>query len=209
MTPSKKYTQIWKRFASELRGVYENLAEIPETTTLHEQMKEMYGVPYEEIRPALKKPEVDDTSENIGSITGLFFEQVATALIVPKIRQHVPGARIARNTCPEKSLHSVTRDPDLYVTNNKKRLIVEFKASPKKGEFENVLWAHEKLSTQGVGYYFLGGYATAKPELFRKLNTDSKWACILEASDRNSEVIKELPALDEIVKEMIEFLKGS
>ena len=212
MLPSKEYVEVWKQFARGLRSVYEMAGQCPGKSSginLHSQISEMHWVPYDEIRAALEIPVIEGTSENIGAITGLFFEQAATALLVPVLRKRIPNVRIERNYCTEETVRSVARDPDLYATVSGKHLVIEFKVSPKKVNLENVLWARGQYAKLGVGYYFLGGYASASRELLHKFISKDKWACILDVSSRNQDLLQKLPKFDETVENMMDFLNDA
>jgi len=117
---------------------------ISQKVYLQEIMKEILWIPNVEIRKALEVPHVDETSENIGAITGLFFEQVATAFIVPALRQSFENIKIERNKCSDVSVRAIARDPDLYAFANNRHAVVEFKVSPKKRDLEYVLDMHEQ-----------------------------------------------------------------
>ncbi len=212
MTASEKYSVIWKQFAVNLRSIYEEIGNTSierVNSNLHEQLRAMYGVPYEEVREALKSPAVDATSGNIGAITGLFFEQAATALIVPTLRQQVPTVQIERNTCSSKKISTLAPNPDLYAFANGNDAVIEFKVSPKKENLEQVLLAHEKHLKKGVGYFFIGGEVRSNAELLQRFGGDTPWACFLDCSYANQYILKKLPKLDDVIESLVDFLRSA
>jgi hypothetical protein len=209
MASVEKYTKIWRQFTESLREVYDEIGEeisLSPEPDLHGRLRALYGIPYDVIRVALASPRVDDTSGNIGTITGLFFEQLTTALIVPTIRSHFPNVRIERNKCSSEVVRSVARDPDLYISENGKDAVVEFKVSSKKIGLERILETREAHRQLGIGYLFVGGYVSSTADFLHHFRSEVPWATFLDCSDRNRGVLDELPTLDDVVASLVRLL---
>jgi hypothetical protein len=212
MSTSKKYLRIWKRFASDLRGLYEEIGNevtASPAPNIHSELKAMHWVPYDEIREALKAPEVDGTSDNPGPVTGLFFEQAVSALIVPLIRKRFPAAKIERNSCSIEDVRAIARDPDIFITLDGKSAVMEIKVSPKKVDLEYVLDVRDQYQKCGVGYFFVGGHVTSMAEFIQSFCGETNWACFMDCSTRNEFLLEELPKLDDVVDSLMEFLNNA
>lgn len=204
---AERYINAWKGFARELDGVFVDMGSQVEVNKidLHDTLRKIYGVPYEEIRSALLYPKVNWTSENIGSVTGIFFEQAVSSLAVPFIKSKYPNAQIGRNACDSANVRSIARDPDLYVKVSDIEVVIEMKVSPKKRDLEYVKEIKEKFNQAGIGYFFVGGYVAANRELLNSFKSES-WACFLEASRRNEDILSILPAFDTVMKNAVYYL---
>lgn len=201
------YRKLWQDFARGLCRLFRDIETWPNTAEnggLHELFKQLYGVPYHEIRICLQEPPVDGTSENIGPVTGLFFEQLIVAITVPFIRRAVPAATFERNQCSDSAVRGLSRDPDLHVSLGNRRVVFEFKVSPKKPELDSVLAEHARYTGAGVGYYFVGGYVAANAELLQSFS--GGWACFAECSLRNERVLAGLPSLDTVLANAVTYL---
>jgi len=208
MLVSERYNKIWEGFASDLSAAYKEMGQIDvmSDTSLHEGLRSIYWTPYNKIHNALEEPVVDCSSENIGAVTGVFFEQACAALIVPRIRNRVSGVRIERNTCSNDEVSKVARDPDIFASANGKHIVIELKISPKKRELLSVLSTRKEYQSIGVAYYFIGGYVISNPELLGAFIDDSPWACFLDSSARNQDILDQIPVLDSVIDDIVSFL---
>ena len=210
-TICEKYIETWETFTNGLNNIFADIGEQVQANKidLHETLKKLYGVPNKEIRTALQYPKVDKTSGNIGSVTGIFFEQIVTSLAVSYIKNVYPNAIISRNTCEKSSIvHGITRDPDLYIRENNKEVVIEMKVSPKKADLEYVKNLKEKFEKKNIGYFLVGGYVSADKYLLNSFNLGG-WACFLEGSESNKDVISTFPTFTSIIANVNEFLKPS
>lgn len=201
MSIVETHREVWSRFASDLSDVYSTLGESisqSKDRDLHETLKEIYGHPYREIRQALKVPTVTATSDNIGSITGLFFEQAATAIVVPALRRRISNLHVERNKCSKDSVRALARDPDLYLSHSGRDAVVEFKVAPKKANLDSVLAAKQRYEAAGVGYFFVGGHVSATSEGLRRFKDKTPWACFMTCSPANEQVLAEISILDDL-----------
>ena len=204
------YCALWRQFAVDLCESFRKIAEstIPaDDGKLHMLLKELYGVPYKEIRHALEEPKVEGTSDNIGPVTGLFFEQLVVAMAVPYIRHFVPDARFQRNQCSEPRVREIARDPDLYVVSHNRHVVVEIKAAPKKRDLERVIEIQQRYASVGIGYYLVGGYVAANPKLLQPFS--GGWACFAECSVRNERHLASIPSFDRVMANAVSHLSNA
>jgi len=125
-----RYKNVWESFVSGLLLLYTDVGkDVSDGTlkSLHEVIELLHWVPYKTAHGIVDVPDVNGSSRNIGSITGLFFEQVVCAVIVPHIRRCVPNVSIERNRCSDSKVRGVSRDPDLFIQNGGRSVIFEIK----------------------------------------------------------------------------------
>ena len=69
------------------------------------------------------------------------------------------------------------------------------------------VWALSySFSATTIALLSFGGYASATGNLLRQFCDETRWACILDVSERNQNVLSELPNLDEMVESLVGFL---
>ena len=204
----KAYVAAWTQFGNDLQSIFDEIGDrvaSGSVENLHGILRSIYSVPYEKVRKTLEIPLVNETSENIGSITGLFFEQSVMALVVPFIRRAIPNARFKRNKCSSRRVRALSRDPDLYVKSQEGEAVIEVKVAPKKGDLEHLLQMRERHEAIGVGYYLVGGYVSASATMLGCFRQNT-WACFMESSKRNESFLKSLPTLDSVIQTAVKQL---
>jgi len=206
---SERYRTAWRTFVDETVHIRTDLrtAARDESTDLHALLTACEAIPYEEAHRFVQEG-AEKSSNNIGPITGLFFESFAAALITGYLSSRVPDMRVQRNTCSDPSLRRIARDPDILVYCGARSVIFEIKASPKKRDIEAVRSYHQNYSTAAVPYYLIGGHVSLKPDQFQALAAE-RWACFANSSKRNRGRLEYLPSLDDIVRDAASFLGGS
>jgi uncharacterized protein YchJ len=206
------YRNVWKRFATDLREVYETLAQDPTTAgqgTLHAQLKQMQGVPYAEIRPALESPRADLVTQDLSGLTDVFFDQAATALIVPALRRSLDKVHIARGCTSTKQVSGIAKAPDLCISLGDQHAVIEFKASPNKRDLEGVLKMRSKFQQKGIHYYLVAGWVSATPQLLKSFTGETPWACFIGGNQKHKPLLAKMPTLDQLVEDMVASLSTS
>lgn len=206
----KEYAAIWDTFVGQMTDFHKRLADaVPATPPgiLHKILADLHGIPYVKAKGLLDEPAVDRSSRNPGAVTGLFFEQAVVGLIVPYLRNRLPGARFERNSCSVLGARAITRDPDLFVANGDRFAVFEVKVSPKKRDLDYVERICADYQRAGIGYYLVGGEISAHPEIFERYSA-REWACFVSAPKTKRDLLKRLPTLDVVLQAAVRHLVG-
>jgi hypothetical protein len=157
----------------------------------------------------LGEPRVDGSSENIGAVTGLFFEQAVVGLIVPAIRAQVSTARFFRNTRPRPGgvVDKLPRDPDLQIIQGARIVVFEMKVSPKKRDLSHVRHLRERYTAAGVCFLAVGGFVNVNRETLEAITTEG-WFAFVQASKRNASLLANAPRLDDLVQLAVKWLRS-
>lgn len=210
-TPAARYEAAWKDFVnrtSEVHGELYNLASRDIATDLHGVLASLHGVPYSQAQKMFLKDPSGRSAKNIGSITGLFFEQLAAALICGYLKPRVAGIRIESNTCSIAVLAAIARDPDLSIHHGTRCVIFEMKVAPKKPDFAYARSLKERYERENARYFLVGGYASLSGSELGRL-ADERWACLMSSSTRNTAASRQLPTLDDLLSGAATFLQGA
>jgi len=191
----EKYLEIWEVFISSLRSHREKVEEkiiSGRLDNIHEQLKKMVWHPYNASH---------ELSDNIGSITGLFFEYNVQTFLVPYIKKHVPEVSIFYNSSVKHKNLGLPRDPDIYFEHHNIGVVVELKVSPKKGDIDYILELKEKYEKRGIHYFFLANYLSANRDRLIELSA-LKWISIFEVSKTKEKYLTHFNRYDDIFKEI-------
>jgi cobalamin biosynthesis Mg chelatase CobN len=162
-----EYKEIWRDFIRQLNGHYayvktqveriqENGPE--ESFNIAEYLRWVAGLPYH-IAHELHIEGADRDSHNIGSITGLFFEQNVASVLIPYVRKRIPKVVIYLNSSESHKSLDLPRDPDILLTNGKsKQVVVEVKSAPKKPDIQRLEHLRTKYQSQGIAYFVIANY---------------------------------------------------
>lgn len=207
---TKEYAIVWGDFIRRVLRVHARAAAATENNSisLHNALRALHWVPYRKARELLAKPRVDESSDNIGAVTGLFFEQSVVTLTVSHLRRHVRGVHIERNCCSSSRVRVISKDPDLYARAGRSEIVVEIKVSPKRRDLDHVFRMRQKYEKQGIGYFLIGGYVSAARDALHRF-AGEPWACFTSGSDRNTALLKGLPTLDIVLNEAVARLAGA
>ncbi|MGE0086477.1 MAG: hypothetical protein AB7S75_18880 [Desulfococcaceae bacterium] len=206
----QRYEKIWKSFADELCSFYTEIGKYNSdgNNSLHEIIKSLHWVPYEAAHEIVKIPSVESSSGNIGSITGMFFEQVVCSIIVPYIEHSVPAVKIERNCCSDSKVREISRDPDLFIQNGERSAVFEIKVVLTKPGIEKAKKLRENYRQKGVPYFLIGGKISAQRSEFEYLaNKENRWASFTYSKNENG--LQNLPKIDEILKIAVDYLNGT
>lgn len=206
---AERYREVWHDFVDEMLRTCEELrtAAQREGADLHALLTACQAVPYDEAH-RLMEDGADKTSNNIGSITGLFFEQIAAALVTGYLSSRVPDVRVERNTCSDSSLVGIARDPDIFLSLGGRRVVFEIKVAPKKRDLAWVRSLRQGYEDHEARYYLIGGYASLTRGDLQVLVSE-RWACFTASSGRNRVELEKLPRLDDLVRQAASFLGDS
>jgi hypothetical protein len=196
---------IWTDFARSLDDFYERAARssLGESgPSLHDTFRKCYWTPKEGLKRVLRREEDEDV--NVGSATGLFFEQMGASLIEASIREQVEDSiTFERNWTQNRDLRALYAQPDLLLTSPDadRYVVFEFKTAPKKGDLGYVREQRQTYleSTFDIQYFMVGGYVTRKKSALRNFMEEG-WSTFLTCSDRNRDVVEAGPTLDDLVK---------
>jgi len=207
---SSRYVLAWRTFIDEMRCIQDIFhaasgLSLEGASDLHDLVAQVQRVPYQQAHNLFASRLADCSSNNIGSVTGLFFEQNAAALIIGYMRRHVADVRVECNTCSDQQVSAVARDPDVFLTLETRRVVFEVKASPKKRDLERARQLRQQYESQNVRFYLVGGKVSLAPCALQPL-TNERWACFTRASKRNTLPLKTLPRLDELLVNASAFL---
>ena len=207
---NKRYWRIWNRFGEDLSQMFAEIGHQATTAPsgeLHRLLKKMYSVPYGEASGLLEIPVTDGKKPNIGSVTGLFFEQLIVSVVVPCIRAALPSARFERNSCSNQTVRDLVRDPDLFVSFGERIAVFEIKVSPKKRDLENLRERKSLFEGRGIGFFLIGGNVSANRDLLTSVNDG--WATFLDSKQPNRDLLQQLPTVDALLERVIQHLTDS
>ena len=206
----ERYWGIWSRFTKDLSQMFAEIgqrAAAAHSDELHSLLKKLYSVPYGKARSILKTPVTDDKEPNIGSVTGLFFEQLVVSVVVPRIGAALPNARFERNRCSNQTVRSLFRDPDIFVSNGERFAAFEIKVSPKKRDLEYLRRMKTSLDSRDIGFFLIGGHVSANRELLLSFNDG--WATFLDSKQPNRNLLPQLATVDDILERAVSHLTDS
>lgn len=202
---SEELESIWTDFAQSLDEFYERAASKSlqkSGSSLHGTFRSCYWVPKRGLKRVLKRDEEEDV--NVGSATGLFFEQMGASLIESYIRKKVGReVLVERNWSENPDIRDLYEQPDLLMTSadDQRFVVFEFKTAPKKDDLAHVRkQRHTYLEADlDVQYFLVGGYVSRKKSALRALLNEG-WSTFLTCSSRNQEVLSAGPKLDDLVR---------
>lgn len=169
-------------------------------------LRELLWTPYREGKRIASIPTVERSSHNPGAITGLFFEVVISAAIIPALRRRVPGCVCERNMCSHPAVRGISRDPDLYVHHENRHAVFEFKVSPKKRDLVLAERKQSEYRDQGIGYFLIGGHAVAAAEHFARFD-QHEWATFLSTTSK-SHATERMTTIDRVIASAVEHLSS-
>lgn len=207
-----EFKEIWGRFAKRLDSFYERAATQARRDhglTLHEVFRSNRMVPKRHLQRILSSEEEENV--NVGSATGLFFEQMAASLIEPVLRTEAPGVTVERNAATHHpELQRVAEQPDLLATSadGERAVVFEFKAAPKRDDLAAIRRQRKRYVEAGVPvrFYLVGGHVSYKKAELADY-VEEGWATFLNASDANKSVLEKGPKLDDLAEAAARFIK--
>lgn len=210
-TLRSEFEEIWDDFVRQLNDFHERAAvraRRDSDLTLHEVFRKNRIVPKRKLQHLLRSHEGEKV--NVGSATGLFFEQMAASLIEPALREEVAGITTERNAATHHpTLRKVSEQPDLLVTDadGERAVVFEFKAAPKQSDLSSVRSQRQQYmdSDVPVQFYLVGGHVSRNKEALADY-LEGGWATFLNASDANKPVLESSPKLDDLVDEAAQLL---
>lgn len=210
-----RYTEIWKKFTQEVSQLSGELInnDYSESGSLHELLESLHPIPYciaPEFFDGLTKDQEEKKRQNIGSVTGLFFELIAASIIKGYIIKRLPNAKIELNKCSNLEAQVISRDPDIFVIYKGRYVVFELKTSPKQGDLVRTREHCARYSELGHTKYFLvGGHVSANANELERLLED-KWACFMSGSPRNKKnKLGQFPRLDDLLADAVAFLSAA
>jgi len=205
------FDDVWEDFAASLDYFYERAAEralMEDGPSLHETFQVCYWVPKEGLQRVLRRKKGEQV--NVGSATGLFFEQMAASLIERALRERIPKLKAERNQTEHSELRNVRNQPDLVIRgeNSDRAVVFEFKAAPKRNDLKGVRGQRQEFidSPLPLKFYLVGGYVSCNKSDLQSYIGEG-WATFLKSSDRNQEVIENGPTLDDFVRDAARYLE--
>jgi hypothetical protein len=206
------FDDVWDDFAASLDDFYDRAAEralMEDGPSLHETFRACYWVPKEGLQRVLRRTE--DEQVNVGSATGLFFEQMAASLIERALQKRIPNLIVERNQTDHPELRDVRNQPDLVIRHagTDRAVVFEFKAAPKRNDLNGVRGQRQEFNASPVPlqFYLVGGYVAFDKSDLQSYISEG-WATFLKSSDRNQEVIENGPTLDDFVRDAARYLEG-
>jgi hypothetical protein len=202
------YEKVWQQLIDSHNAFLRQLSEgvsSGQVGSLHQALLEMYRIPYQKAHALMQPFALENIPENIGTVTGLFFELAVASLLVPFFRAQCLGSTIEINRCSASARLDVPRDPDIFVTRGGKAVAFEAKVSPKLMDIEPVLRKKARFEKAKISYYLIGGHVSLNQSSLKEL-CDGGWACFLEGSPRNKNLIAAFPTLDLILQKALKSL---
>lgn len=203
----ERYRALWAKFADDCAALYADVRTFARENggQLHTVLRKCQPVPYDEA-PKMARGETGESSrQNIGSVTGLFFEMLATSLVLGYVEERVPAVSSHRNRCDIEDIAAVTRDPDLVLHHDGRAVVLEFKASPKSAALVRARKHRDEYRVLHVPYFLIGGHVSARLNELRTIASED-WACFTSASDGNASALHAMPPLDKLLADAVEHL---
>lgn len=205
-----EYVAAWDGFVAKVNSLQETVAKSISgndySSTLHSLLKSVQWVPYNKAHELAIPIDIDTQPNDIGSITGLFFELWASTIILAYLSNETSDLRIERNRHTNRPSTDLPRDPDLHIEANSRSVVVEIKVAPKKRDIDRAERIRTAYAEEGIPFFLIGGYVSVNSARLEALGSD-RWCCFMSSSSTNEPVLASLPRLDDLLEDMQSFLK--
>ena len=217
-----QYGAIWYELSKSLmdfRGALKTTTLPDEEYPYHKLLQEIYFLPKIILSDYLRESLCKQNAPNVGSVTGIFFEELIACLVSSKISSDIIVYRNYSDSDVLKKSPLQISNPDIYIRKGNKHFIIETKFVAHTSTIVAVESQLESMpvnendrstrvfSNQLIQYYLIGGWSSID---FAKLSDSYPydWLCLLDGSETNIETINSLrfTKFDSILKELSRFL---
>lgn len=202
MTEYEEYAKMWEAFAKALNFQYALMRKMIMGSSdydIHEYLQNVAGVPYS-IAHQMEVPGVAESSNNIGAVTGIYFEQNVASVVIPYIQKRLPDTKVSLNKSMDHKALGLPRDPDMIVSRGDRQVVIEIKTAPKKRDVEWAQHLKDKYETHGIGYYLIANYVSLRKEEILRLSSEG-WFAMLSVHKSHGNPV--LTRVDELLDRVI------
>jgi len=205
-----QYIDLWSQFSKQLKSFNASLEEQSSNLTnhsLHDLVKRIYWIPKDSLTKYLLSTQGVNSHPNVGSVTGMFFENLINNIIRPYIRSRILNVKIEQNHCNENKIKEISRDPDFFISNNNNHVIIELKVAPKHRDISLACKLRENYNKIGVDYFLIGGWVSINKKDLINLSREN-WLCFFDSSKNNQQILEHFPEFDDILQSIISALNN-